>query len=876
MKNQNIEELKRKIDIVQYIGRDIALKKNGKGHMGLCPFHDDHNPSLCVNADTQTFKCFGCGESGDILAYIMRRQGVDFKAAIHTLEQETGSIRIDESTPAKKTKQPDAHQDSVPKNNLKKEKTGKQIVLHYAKNLERNDQAQSYITKRCLFNPELIKEFSIGFSDGSLLSKITPESEEYLALKEAGFISKTGKEYFSGYIVVPFFNEDGSIGEVYGRAVHDDAKIKHKYLPGPHSGLLNPRALKVFDEIYLCECVIDALSLWILGYKNVTSAFGKMALGNDLIDALSKKPNCKVFLCYDNDGTDDRAAESTAQILGKRGVLVVRVHISQEIKDVNNLLMLRKEEGKSIDEIKAEFDAFPRTQYSFTVTAEKQNETPDSVSLALVKDMYGIMQFQCVDREYIVKKLRRDTLLNLKVTLKLLVGGRYFLEAVNLESTREREFFCRHAKDRIGTTVSEYDLLADLESLTYYLEAFQQDLFIKLQEDADSYMNTPHIMTPEEKETAITLITENDYLTEIFLPDMQARGLRGERNNILIYMIAGVSRLDPYPVHVLVVAPFGSGKSELQKSVVMLLPKKDVFRLSRTTEQVLFYVDEDGLFQKVVSIDEIDGTGENRYTLRTLMSERKLEILYTDKNELGQLKAKHKLVKGPTSVFLATTDIDKIDEETLSRMLILYGDESVEQTRNIMDSQFLHDNTEEGDRLKEMEPALIKKHQDIHSVIEPLRVYFPKELRKYILEMDEKLTARRNFRAYGTVVRSIARTRMFRRKRYKKPNGEEYIIVEKEDIELANELLAPVFADLQADLKGTLKIFYDKIVQYVDSVRGNQKRSEVEFTARQIREYTGLGHSQTHINLEKLVRMEYLVKLRGKNGLTFVYRLLDD
>jgi len=295
MKNQNIEDLKRKIDIVQYIGRDIALKKNGKGHMGLCPFHDDHNPSLCVNADTQTFKCFGCGESGDILAYIMKRQGVDFKAAITTLEQETGSTRLVESAPIQRIKQPDAHQDNISKNSIKKDKTEKQIVLHYAKNIERNEQAQSYLTKRGLFSPELIKEFGIGFSDGSLLSKITPESEEYSALKEVGFISKTGKEYFSGYIVIPFFNEDGSIGEVYGRAVNDDAKIKHKYLPGPHSGLLNPRALKVFDEIYLCECVIDALSLWMLGYKNVTSAFGKMALGNDLIDALSKNRTVKCF-----------------------------------------------------------------------------------------------------------------------------------------------------------------------------------------------------------------------------------------------------------------------------------------------------------------------------------------------------------------------------------------------------------------------------------------------------------------------------------------------------------------------------------------------------------------------------------------------------
>ena len=753
----------------------------------------------------------------------------------------------------------------------------------------------NYLQTRQLKDIELIKKFKIGFVDGTLLEKISPESEEYKYLKEIGIIKSNQNksitqnyEYFKNYIIFPFFDEQENIGEVYGRSILANTKIPHKYLPGSHSGVFNPKALKVFDEIYLCECVIDALSLYTMGFHNVTCTFGKGSITDELFNLLTEQIK-KIVICFDNDGEDDSSAELLAQRFIKKNCNVSRLNLPKEIKDINELLIKKStNNNKTLAEIKKEFSSLPQKDYTFKVNLKNENpegksnnqkENIDNVhskELTLIKDEYGIMLFKKEEREYIIKKLRRDTLLNLKLSLKVTADHLSYLEEINLERPRDKEFFSRRAKERIGSKISEYDLLGDLEEITWYLEKFQEDLYVKNQLQANDFMGTTHTMSAEEEQKAKELLKKKDYLTEIFLPDMDYMGLKGERNNLLLYMICAISRLDMYPAHILVVAPFGSGKSELQKSVLKLLPKNDVFRLSRSTEQVLYYLDEDGLDKKVISLDEIDGASENKYSFRTLMSERRLEILYTDKDDQGQLKAKHKVVKGQTSVFLATTDADKIDAETKSRMLVVYGDDSSTQTRNIMESQFISDNTEQGGEIRELKEEVIKKHQDIHSVIKPLSVFFPLELKEKILKMEARLIARRNFRSYGTVVRSIALSRQYRREIFKNKNDVEYILVKEEDVLLANELLEPVFADQQADLKGPLRSFYEKILDFVDDKKGQLRRVELDFTAREIRQWINGEYTQTYKNLTKLVELEYIVKIKGKPGQTNIYKLLDE
>ena len=115
MSDQDVKELKAKVDLVEYIGRKVKLEKKGDYHMGRCPFHDDKNPSFSVNADA--YKCFACGESGDIFTWLEKQEGLPFREALKRLRGETGSNIVhlpvggDRDKPASKSKSLQVYQE---------------------------------------------------------------------------------------------------------------------------------------------------------------------------------------------------------------------------------------------------------------------------------------------------------------------------------------------------------------------------------------------------------------------------------------------------------------------------------------------------------------------------------------------------------------------------------------------------------------------------------------------------------------------------------------------------------------------------------------------------------------------------------------------
>jgi len=895
MNKQNIEELKKQFDIVQYIGQEISLHKNGRGFVGLCPFHDDHNPSFCVNAETQTYKCFGCGASGDILTYIQKKGGIDFKEAVHILSEKAGMF--DGSLVKEKNPVRIENLSGRVQGNLRSQAVNR-LIDHYHRQLLNSPEAKDYLERRKLFSGQLIETFQIGYADGALLDHITPEHEDYPLLKAAGFIAKgkSGKpdyEYFRGYIIAPFYRPDGSIGEVYGRAIHPDRKIAHRYLPGAHSGMFNPRALKVFGEMYLCECVIDALSLWSMGFHNATCTFGKAGVTEELVAELSAHNDNPrhIKIVFDTDA-DDVQAERCAELFMRRSAQCSRVHIPAELKDVNNFLCTRLNDGKTIEEVKSEFLAFPQTPYNALkakTMIENRNRNVNKIdnvnevdsvdeALKLKKDEYGILIFGAGEREYTVKGLNFKKLCDLRVMVKLTTDECTVREQLNLLFTRDKERFSRRAKDLGGQTVSEFKVLADLESLTGYLENFQETRFIEEQEKVLAFIKKEHVMTNAEAEEARGVLSARDYLTETLLEDMERMGIKGEVTNKLLLMICAMSCKDKYPAHILIDASRGSGKSRLQSAVLNLMPEADVFRLSRSTENVLYYMEPGALSGKIVSIDEVTGAGGgNFYSFRTMMSEGRLEILYTGKDESGRFRAQTNVVDGPISVFFATTKAESIDEETRSRMLNTHSDESAEQTTAVVESIIDIDNTDKGELLRKEAERITRQHRNMQSAFLSLNVKLAHELKQFIMPFGDDVQARRNARMYGTVLRTIARSRMFRRTVHENADGSKYIDVEKGDIDMANRLLTPIFNEQRDDLKGRKKRVYNCIRQYAEVNRGNQRINEVDITEKEIRKLTGLSHTQAYEHITELVRMEYLDKVySGARGSRARYRITEE
>src|SRR6202000_594708 len=113
-----------------------------------------------------------------------------------------------------------------------------------------------------------------------------------------------GHEHFNGSLVIPVFDAAGQVVEIYGRKIHDDLRPGtplHMDLPGPHSGVWNETALEASKEIILCESLIDALSFWCAGYRNVTASYGVNGFTDDHRAALKKYGTRRVSIAYDRD-----------------------------------------------------------------------------------------------------------------------------------------------------------------------------------------------------------------------------------------------------------------------------------------------------------------------------------------------------------------------------------------------------------------------------------------------------------------------------------------------------------------------------------------------------------------------------------------------
>jgi DNA primase len=143
-----------------------------------------------------------------------------------------------------------------------------------------------------------------------------------------GVLRESGHEHFNGSIVIPVFNRSGEVVEMYGRKVTPNLREgtpNHLYLPGAHKGVWNEEAVAVSKELILCESLIDALSFWSAGFRNVTASYGVNGFTADHRAAFEKHGTERVYIAYDRDEAGDKAAAALAVELMQMGIECFRV-----------------------------------------------------------------------------------------------------------------------------------------------------------------------------------------------------------------------------------------------------------------------------------------------------------------------------------------------------------------------------------------------------------------------------------------------------------------------------------------------------------------------------------------------------------------------
>ena len=351
-----IERLKSEVSVQRLVeSAGIALARHGADWLGRCPFHDDHGPSLVVSPKKNLWHCLGaCQSGGSVIDWVMRINGVSFRHAVEILRE--GISPLVATDPGGVVKQ-----STVPKLpppvafDADDRALLQQVIDYYQQRLKHSPEALAYLKQRGLDHPELIDTFKLGFADRTLGLRLPDKNrlagaELRSRLQRLGLYRVSGHEHFNGSVVVPVFDEQGNVTEVYGRKINDNLRPGtplHLYLPGRHHGVWNVQALQASKEIILCEALIDAMTFWCAGYRNVTASYGVEGFTEDHLAAFTRYGTQRVLIAYDRDEAGERAAEKLADQLMAAGIECYRIQFPKGM-DANSYALKLQPATKSL------------------------------------------------------------------------------------------------------------------------------------------------------------------------------------------------------------------------------------------------------------------------------------------------------------------------------------------------------------------------------------------------------------------------------------------------------------------------------------------------------------------------------------------------
>jgi len=909
-----IERLKDEVSVQRLVeAAGVALKKAGKDWLGCCPFHDDREASLVITPAKNLWHCFGCQVGGGPIDWVMKSRGVSFRHAVELLKADAGLAVAAMDGEVKRSKvrtlpSPVAF-------DADDQALVNQTIDYYHQRLQQSPEALAYLQARGLTHPELIATFRLGLADRTLGLRLPDKTRKAGAeirtrLQKVGLIRDSGHEHFNGSLVIPVLDEGGNVAEVYGRKIRDDLRPgtpKHLYLPGPREqseprrsrGVFNRAALQASREVILCEALIDALTFWCVGYRNVTAAYGVEGFTDELLEAFKAHGTTRVLIAYDRDDAGERAAEKLSTRLMAESIECWRVQFPKGM-DANEYALKMQPADKALGLLirKAAWMGNGATPARTTtavaespsLAAKEEAAEPVSMPEPIPAPMLASPQPEAPQTDVPAEQTDTDLVLvygerryrvrgwkkplnpeALKVNLLVSKAERFHVDSFDLYNAKARAAFVKQAGLELGE--AEDVLKHDLGRVLLKLEEVQTEQLKAAMAKEDK---RPRLSQAEEAE-ALALLKAPDLLDRI-LADFAACGVVGEETNKLVGYLAAVSRQLDRPLAVIIQSSSAAGKSSLMDAVLALMPEEACVRYSAMTGQSLFYMGETNLKHKILAIAEEEGVAQAGYALKLLQSDGQVTIASTGKDPASGLLVTHEYrVEGPVMLFLTTTAID-IDEELLNRCLVLTVNESREQTRAIRVLQRQRQ-TLEGLLADEGRDDIVRLHRNAQRLLQPLAVVNPYADRLTFL--DDKTRTRRDHMKYLSLIRAIALLHQYQREAktvQHKGKAVRYIEVTPADIATANRLAHEVLGRTLDELPPQTRKLLTALHAWVTSECERQavQRGDFRFSRRQVRELTGWGDTQLRVHLERLVQMEYLIAHGGRRGLVFEYELVYD
>jgi DNA primase catalytic core len=867
-KRPDFAAIKAAADLVSVIeSHGVALKKEGRDYVGLCPFHDDKTPSLRVTPGKGLWRCMGCEAAGNVIQFVAKKENLtDREAALRLLGSLPGvqtASQLEKKTP--KPSSPAVEPVAVPPN-VAADLLAR-VAGFYARTLHKDRAGLDYLAGRGLAQPAMLEAFRVGYCNGTLKTALPQAGEVVTQLQALGVLNAKGNEVFYGRVVVPILDAAGGVVGLYGRKVEGEGarlnadSARHIYLGGSHRAAFNAGAARHAARLVFTEAIFDALALWQAGETGAVPLYGADGFTEHHAALVREMSAAEILLALDADDKGRAGAETLrARLAGLAPSVPVRVVAWPEgAKDAAEFCTRHED---------------PRAAWAALLAPPAPASTPTPEATAGKEDAgkgddepqeeANAQGFALVwpGRRYEVVALARAGVARLKATVKAIGGGpgRFHVEALDLYSARARRLFAGEAARVFRVPLELVE--SDLSRLLVAAE--------RRQEQAGTGAEAP-ALSAQDRSEALKLGRARDLAGEI-ARDLARLGIVGEERNALVLYLAMTSRKLDDPLAVQVLSSSGSGKSHLQDAVLSLCPEEDLIKLTSLSDQALFYKGEDSLRHKALALEEVAGAEGARYALRNLISAKKLTIETTVKNPAtGRMETQVNTVYGPTAVFETTTQPDT-DPETKSRYLLLSIDESPEQTRAIAEAQ-RHRHTLAAMVARKEREAVRRRHHTFQRLLRPLVVVNPYE--PLLGYGDERLTTRRDQPKYLNLILAVAFMHQLQRPVKNHPVLGDYIEATLDDIAIANDLAAELFGASLDDLSPPGRQLAELMTGYVATqaaARGTDWR-KIDFARRELREAIKWTDARLRLHLDELIRCEYLAPLCGANGSAYRYRL---
>lgn len=395
-----INQIKENSDIVDIIGEYVDLKKAGSSFKGLCPFHNEKTPSFTVDRKKQLFHCFGCGAGGDVVSFIMQKEGLSYPDSLKYLAQKAGINLVFNESPGMSEKRKKLYE------------INKDIMMYFYKNLLTNKEPQDYLLKRGL-RSNIVNTFMLGFAKDSwddLLNFARSNNIKEEDLLELGLIAKSKNgNYYDKYrnrLIFPIIDTYGRIIGFGGRAIDNTMP---KYLNSPESEVFKKRfnlyGLNIFKkqnkrDLILVEGYMDVIALNNNGIDIAVASLGTAFTVDQA--KLAKRYADNIYICYDSDSAGIKATKRAIEIFREAEIGVNIIQLGEGL-DPDEFV---KKYGKEAFEKKMD-EALDEYNYAYEQILNGYSEANENEKLEKLNLFIGFLASikQDLTREIFINKV---------------------------------------------------------------------------------------------------------------------------------------------------------------------------------------------------------------------------------------------------------------------------------------------------------------------------------------------------------------------------------------------------------------------------------------------------------------------------------------